>query len=45
MALKEIRRVLRPDGELHIMDFCKPQTMWSKLAFAFFHFFPFLEFL
>lgn len=43
VALKEIRRVLRPDGELHIMDFCKPQTTWDKLTFAFFRRFDGVE--
>ncbi|HLF25577.1 MAG TPA: methyltransferase domain-containing protein [Anaerolineae bacterium] len=30
-AAREVFRVLRPGGELHVVDFGKPHTVWSKL--------------
>lgn len=32
--MKEILRVLRPGGELHIADFGKPRSWYAKLAFG-----------
>lgn len=30
-ALREVFRVLRPSGELHVVDFGKPHTSWARL--------------
>ena len=34
--MKELCRVLKPGGELHIADFGKPKTLYAKLAFSIF---------
>ena len=30
-TLREVVRILRPSGELHIVDFGKPHTVWARL--------------
>jgi ubiquinone/menaquinone biosynthesis C-methylase UbiE len=30
-ALSEVYRVLRPGGELHVVDFGKPHTAWGRV--------------
>lgn len=30
-ALREVVRILRPNGELHVVDFGKPHTAWARL--------------
>ena len=30
-ALREVVRILRPSGELHVVDFGKPHTAWARL--------------
>ncbi|EOP98692.1 class I SAM-dependent methyltransferase [Bacillus cereus] len=32
-TLEELFRTLRPGGEIHIIDFEKPQNLWMRLAF------------
>jgi ubiquinone/menaquinone biosynthesis C-methylase UbiE len=34
LALVEVRRVLRPGGEVHILDFGKPYNLYTRLAAA-----------
>jgi len=34
--LKELYRVLKPGGELHIVDFGKANNLYAKLAFGIF---------
>jgi ubiquinone/menaquinone biosynthesis C-methylase UbiE len=31
-ALREVVRVLRPSGELHVVDFGRPHTAWARLV-------------
>jgi ubiquinone/menaquinone biosynthesis C-methylase UbiE len=34
-ALREVVRILRPGGELHVVDFGKPHTVWARLISRF----------
>jgi ubiquinone/menaquinone biosynthesis C-methylase UbiE len=31
LALREVYRILRPSGELHVVDFGRPHTAWARL--------------
>jgi ubiquinone/menaquinone biosynthesis C-methylase UbiE len=42
-ALASMRRVLRPGGQLHVADFARPRTAYTRLAAAFFRHFDGVE--